>query len=180
VKFSVTLDTASVVQKLRRARVAFATKQRDALEAVGVAVLSRSQLDYRTKSRGGTGTDGIKWEPLKPATVKAKSRRGRKQANRATTKSGKPRPTGNATAIGINLGLQLSSASPGFRVSNGGNIFRLTNTDITVGYGMKYSQFFDELRPLLPEKLPPVWREEAQAIVNRWAEQIVKDAINGR
>ena len=39
-----------------------------------VALLSQVQQDFTTKSRGGTGKDGIKWEPLKPATIAARTR----------------------------------------------------------------------------------------------------------
>lgn len=33
------------------------------------ALLSQIQQDFITKSRGGTGRDGIWWEPLKPSTI---------------------------------------------------------------------------------------------------------------
>ncbi len=36
---------------------------------IGVACLSQVQQDFVVKSRGGTGRDGIKWPPLKPATI---------------------------------------------------------------------------------------------------------------
>lgn len=35
----------------------------------GVALLSQVQQDFLRKSRGQTGRDGIRWAPLKPATV---------------------------------------------------------------------------------------------------------------
>lgn len=35
----------------------------------GVALLSEIQRAFITKSRGGVGSDGIKWEPLKPETI---------------------------------------------------------------------------------------------------------------
>lgn len=36
---------------------------------VGVALLSRVQQAFVVKSRGGTGDDGIKWKPMKPASI---------------------------------------------------------------------------------------------------------------
>lgn len=35
----------------------------------GVALLGEIQRDFLTKSRGGTGRDGITWPPLKPETI---------------------------------------------------------------------------------------------------------------
>lgn len=37
--------------------------------AVGFAALADIHGDFITKARGGTGADGVKWEPLKPATL---------------------------------------------------------------------------------------------------------------
>lgn len=36
---------------------------------IGVAALSAIQQDFLVKSRGGTGRDGIRWEPLKRSTI---------------------------------------------------------------------------------------------------------------
>lgn len=144
---------------------------------MGVYVLSQSQQAYRQKSRGQRGIDGIQWDPLKPSTIAKKNRRGKVNAKRKTTKSGKARPLGGTVAIGIDTGLQLSSASPGFNASGGGNIFRLTSTSITVGYGRSYSQYFDQLRPLLPNALPEKWEQECEAIVGRWAQEILSKEL---
>lgn len=175
--YSVRTPTEAIRAKLRRTRTAFRTKQGPCLEAMGVSVLSQAQLDYRTKSRGGRGTDGIQWEPLKSSTIAKKNRRGKSNAKRKTTKSGKARPVGGNVAIGIDTGLQLASASPGFNASGGGNIFQLTNTSITVGYGRSYSKYFDELRPLLPDHLPENWRKKLEAIAGRWADAIVRGEL---
>lgn len=51
-------DTANIVRGIRL--------------RVGVACLSQIQQDFITKSRGGIGRDGIKWPPLKPATIAAR------------------------------------------------------------------------------------------------------------
>lgn len=178
-RLKVRVPADDVRSALKRARVLFATQQRDALETMGVRILSFSRQSYVTKSRGGTGMDGIKWAALSEQTVKRKSNKGaaKKQKNRAATKSGKARPTGNATAIGIDTGLQINSASPGFKAQGGGNIMRLTNTDIEVGYGRSYSEHFDKRRPLMPETLPDKWRQACEEIVARWAERLIKEAI---
>lgn len=36
---------------------------------IGVSLLSQIQQDFITKSRGGTGRDGIKWRPLQRSTI---------------------------------------------------------------------------------------------------------------
>lgn len=175
--FSVRTPSDDIRTKLRKSKVAFATQQRPALEAMGIAVLSQSQQAYRVKSRGGMGSDGIKWNPLAESTIKQRNRRGQQNATRTTTKSGKARPTGGSVAIGVNTGLQLSSASPGFKSAGGGNIFRLATSSVTVGYGRSYSKFFDEQRELLPSTLPASWRQILQGIANRWGSRILKGTL---
>lgn len=39
------------------------------LTRMGISLLTEVKRDFLTKARGGTGRDGIKWEPLKPATI---------------------------------------------------------------------------------------------------------------
>lgn len=41
----------------------------------GVSVLGHVQRDYETKSRHGTGEDGIQWKDLSPKTIEARVRR---------------------------------------------------------------------------------------------------------
>lgn len=176
-KFSVRVPSDEIRAKLRAAKVAFGNEQRPALEAMGVSMLSNSQQAYLTKSKGGRGSDGITWSPLAPSTIEKRNRRGRVNAKRKTTKSGKARPTGGSVDIGRDTGLQLSSARPGFSVSGGGNIFRLTNTSVTVGYGMSYSKYFDADRALLPIKIPDAWVKQLEDIVGRWAESILKKRL---
>ena len=40
--------------------------------SIGFAALGDIQDDFVVKSRGGTGEDGVQWEPLKPATIAAR------------------------------------------------------------------------------------------------------------
>lgn len=48
--------------------------RRDCLQVLGTEILSLSKLDYVTKARGGTGTDGIAWAPLTRKTIEARVR----------------------------------------------------------------------------------------------------------
>ena len=165
--------------RCRAARRSFVTEQREVLEAVGVKVLSLSKVAYVEKSRGAKGSDGISWKPLAAATVKQKNKRGKRNFGRKATKSGKARPGMGQSAIGIDTGLQLSSASPGFSAAGGGNIMEITNTTVTVGYGRSYSKYFDRVRKLMPAKLPAEWRKQCDAIVRRWMTKLLKGITNG-
>lgn len=176
-KFSVRVPSEAIRAKLRSAKAAFGNDQRPVLETMGVSLLSNSQQAYLQKSKGLRGSDGITWSPLAPSTIERRNRRGRRNANRKTTKSGKSRPLGGSVDIGRDTGLQLSSARPGFSTASGGNIFRLTSTSVTVGYGMNYSKYFDADRPLLPVKIPDAWVKQLEGIVGRWAESILKKRL---
>lgn len=158
----------------RRAGIDFQAQQRDVLEALGGRVLSFAMQDYRTKARGGTGSDGIKWAPLKESTERAKARKGKRKASKSSSKRKGQKPAAKGPVpksnIGIDTGLQQASGQPGFA----GNLFILGQTEVTVGYNRSYSKFFDEKRPLLPTALPEAWRPELDAIVTRWADNIIQ------
>lgn len=79
--------------------------------------------------------------------------------------------------IGVDTGLQRSSATPGFKGSDGkgGNIKTITGDSVTVGYARNYSKWFDEKRPLMPKELPPPWVEKLEKTTQTWAEKIVRD-----
>ena len=176
-KFTVTFPLEEIRKKLRNCKARIAKEHHDLNEAVGVQLLSLAQQDYRTKSRGGTGTDGIKWAALKRPRANAK--RGKRNEKRKTTKGGKVRPTTASTSIGIDTGLQQASASPGFKGSDGkgGNILEVTDTSVTVGFGREYSEHFDALRPLLPIELPESWRQKCEDIKDRRISQILKEEL---
>ena len=65
---------------------------------LGNVLLSQIYQDFVTKSRGGTGRDGVKWAPLKPETI-ARRKRSKgdvaagKRARKAAAASGQKRPT---------------------------------------------------------------------------------------
>lgn len=167
-RFKVQFPEAQVKARLQAIGRDIVTERRNLLQAVGTSLLSQSQQAYRVKSRGGTGSDGIAWKPLAASTIEKRNRRGKRNAKRTTTRSGKARPAGGSVSIGIDTGLQLSSASPGFK----DNIFDIQTSSVTVGYGRSYSKYFDEQRPLMPNRLPPKWRELCDNIVFRWLRNI--------
>lgn len=178
-QFKVSTPFAAISARVQVAKSRLQTERRELLEAIGVTLLSFAQQDYRTLSRGGTSSDGRKWKALDPKTVARKAARGRKTSRTNKTGSGKPLPTGNISAIGIDTGLQQASGAPGFNAAGGGNIFEIKPPDeVTVGYGRSYSKFFDMQRKLLPDKLPASWRLLLQSVVGRWLQKIV-DSIAG-
>lgn len=67
--------------------------------------------------------------------------------------------------IGVDRGLQRSSASPGFHSEEGGNVFEQNDVSVTVGYGMNYSGHFDLHRKLFPDILPEPWFKELEEMV---------------
>ncbi len=170
----ITFDLAEVQAKLDAAGRDFVQEQHDVLHVIGVQLLSFVSLDYDTKSRGGTGTDGIAWKLLAASTIAKKTKRGKRNEKRKTTKSGKARPGAGSTAIGIDTGLQRASAQPGFSAAGGGNKFVVDATGVTVGFQRSYSGYFDEERPLLPTKLPEAWQRECDDILNRWGAKILE------
>lgn len=179
-KINIKSELEEVLKKLKATRQQMAKKKAELLEAMGVQLLADAQLDYLTKSKGGTGKDGITWKPLAPSTIRKKNRRGSQKAGRKT-KSGKALPGPTQSDIGVDTGLQRASASPGFTGPDGqgGNLFEQDEDSVTVGYNREYSGYFDEARPLLPDELPQEWQEHQDQIVTDWAEKIFKEGIGG-
>jgi hypothetical protein len=176
--FNVKFDTDAIRERLTDAEQAIERDLPNLLELVGVQVLSFVSLDYDTKSRGGTGTDGIAWKPLAASTIAKKSVRGKINEKRKTTKSGKARPGVGSSAIGIDTGLQRASASPGFAAAGGGNVLNVTPRAVTVGFARSYSKYFDAERPLLPERLPAAWEREIEELAVTRLERLLKDRLS--
>ena len=174
-KFSLNHELEKIRRQLKRTREELRQKKAELLETMGVQLLSDAQLDYLTKSRGGTGLDGVKWNPVK--NVRAKNRRGRKSEGK--TKSGKTLPGPDQNEIGVDTGLQRASASPGFvgPDGKGGNFFVQDADSVTVGYGREYSEHFDAQRPLLPDTLPDEWVQHQEEVLKEWAEKIIDEGM---
>ena len=227
------------------------------LEKVGTQILSFVKLDYVTKSRGGTGTDGIHWAPIKVSTILARLQHTAKhikakpvrapKGKAAKTRFGKPVTVRTVTAagartrkgeshkanqalflqlakagvqfrdsngrlikgrgdrakagvtihlskevankrvnlspgsyqIGVDTGLQLNSASPGYSGPDGkgGNVMTYTEDSVTVGFGRSYSGYFDKHRKLMPEVLPEPWRKELEDMVATVGGRIVEEKL---
>lgn len=136
---------------------------------MGVALLSCVQTDFITKSRGGVGRDGIKWEPLKPETV-ARRRLGKADKRAVKGKSAKDRfayLAARDVEILRDTGELFRSFEPGVedRPSNAdGQVFDLLADSVTVGTSKKpwhHKGIPGRLpaRPFWPPdgSLPPAW-----------------------
>lgn len=199
-KLNIKSELERIRKQLKATRQQMAKKKAELLETMGVQLLADAQLDYLTKSKGGTGKDGVSWKPLHELTIKRKNRRGLNQTGTAAKRAQKlvdqkkrGRPSkkvkdaksflqnSQSTDIGVDTGLQRASASPGFigPDGKGGNFFEQDETSVTVGYNREYSKYFDEARPLLPDELPQEWQEHQEQIVTDWAEKLLEEGIGG-
>jgi hypothetical protein len=171
--FEITAPFAAIKARIEAAKSEVRTDKAEIVKAIGVQVLSLNQKDYRTLSRGGVGSDGRKWKLLDPKTIARKSRRGRKAGSKKRTFVGNLLPSGKVSAIGIDTGLQFASGNPGFTSAEGGNILVQRIDSITVGYGRRYSKYFDLVRKLMPDILPASWRAAIDKTVAAWMAKII-------
>lgn len=209
--YRVRLDISEDVRRAREAQQKLASDKRTILERVGIQALSFSQLAYRDKARGGTGSDGVTWSKLSRNTIEARVRerapakrivaQRRDLAKQIKATKGKGSNARRAKLvqrrkqlserlqslvdqefarheIGVNTGLQRSSAQPGFAGPDGqgGNVMKLEAGSVTVGYGREYSKYFDAKRPLFPAKLPEAWIQRFERMIAEWTQQIVRDS----
>lgn len=175
--------TAKLVEELR-------ARKPEGAEAVGITILHRVQEAYGVKARGGVGSDGIVWPDLKPATIRARMNRLKRFKNLA--KAAKRKKLEKLTLdggyeIGVDTGLQINSASPGFTDptwnrtpsdSLGHNVFVVDAGNVTIGYDRTYSAAFDRDRKLIPETLPAPWEVEAEEAFTTWADLIIQAEMN--
>lgn len=200
-KFKMEGDFEGFRRRLKETQGELKRQKKKLLKQLGLQLLSNAELDYETKGRGGTGTDGIKWDPLAASTIAAKNRKGNRQSGTAakdakrtvkgakrggqTKKQKAARSFLSASAgtqIGVDTGLQRASARPGFisEDGKGGNVLDVEEDAVTVGYGREYSEYFDEKRPLLPKDLPSDWEKDLDKTTEEWADEIIKDKLEGK
>lgn len=147
-------------------RATLEARVRKRADARGI-VQERRSLASQIRSTKGAGSSGRK------ARLRAK----RKELL-ARLKSLVDREVDNHE-IGVDTGLQRSSATPGFTGTDGrgGNVFRRQGLSVTVGYGRRYSPHFDRRRPLLPAAIPTKWQQGLDRRTERWLEAIVPDEL---
>jgi hypothetical protein len=181
--YSIRFPVDELTQQNVAASYELKKRQADALKLLATLFASLAAEAYESKSKGGTGSDGIKWDDISPATKAAKNRRAKRKTgknrrgglrnNKEATSTGKKRPTISDSMIGVDTGLQRAAVSPGYGtnadLSNPDAILEFTEVDFTIGYGRPYSKYFDEKRPLFPSVLPPDWETQADEGLTNWA-----------
>jgi len=191
--FKITLKT-DLPDQLRKARETLRTTLPSLLQQVGVYVLQEQKFSFESKSRGGTGADGVKWKPLADSTEvkkarKSKAFKGRQKRLRAlgkrlkAAKSDKQRSKivgqidglGSVpkSQIGVDRGMLRNSSTPGYAGPDGqgGNVLEVKGNRVSVEYGRSYAKWFDEKRPLFPTTAPQSWVDGIDSIVRDWVDQ---------
>ena len=85
-------------------------------------------------------------------------------------------PSGGGYEIGVDTGMQRSSAQPGYtgRDGKGGNVKKIDGDTLTVGFGRNYSEYFDEKRALFPVKLPQEWLDDLEEMAAQHGADIIE------
>lgn len=142
---SVEFDAADTMARIQRVRDRLRERRPQLLRAWGRELLDRAHRDFDAKSAGGQGSDGSSWKPLLPATVRRK---------------------GGSTRIGVRSG-ELEQPA--------GDLIRLNRSSVTAGFGDAHAEYFDEQRPLLPERMPDAWYQHLAQMALEWGLDVVKD-----
>lgn len=124
-------DARSAISALSALRQRLEAEKPALLRAVGRRVLQRAHEAFLVKAAGGTGEDGLRWAPLTARYVQQR-------------KSG--------SAIGVRSGVLRD---PRF------DRLEVDQDSVLVGFGDPHAEFFDEVRPLMPGRLPDPWYREA-------------------
>lgn len=137
---------------------------------VGNALLDQIQQAFKAKSVGGTGSDGITWPPLAPATLKQKQRAGS--------------PPDTLVATG-DLYRSLTPGSEGQPSGAPGQIFRVDARRVIVGTTVKTWHHKGTrrrpARPLWPlsGRVPTAWRLATRAAAKRGVAAAVAEYLRG-
>lgn len=142
---------------------------------VGNAVLELVREAYLVKAAGGTGSDGIKWAPLKPATTQNK----------------RPRSPYVASDILIETQALIDSLKPGIGQYASGavdQVFKVEPGGVTVGTEVSYADFHQTgvpphlpARPIVPPsgQLPTAWEPQVEAAMEQAMVKVIEAVVLG-
>lgn len=164
----IAIDTAGLNASLRILPGVLQAGQMDVLGEVGVYLQSEIRIDFEEKSRGRT-SHGVKWKELTEERERQKARGGGWK--------GGPDAKPPKSQINVDKGLLRNSSTPGFASTGGKDLFDVRQDSVTVGYGMEYAKYVDELRPLIPDPAPKEWVEESEKIVAEWLEEELRKQL---
>lgn len=130
---------------------------------LSMALLSQVHQDFLTKSRGGTGRDGVKWKALDPKTIAGRKRTKREKAEFRRRKGGEKLTAlryygGRVVDILRNTARLLRSITPGADGSSTGldQIVKTLPSEVIVGTNVPYAAAHQNgtkhipARPIMP------------------------------
>ncbi len=128
------LDHRRVRQQLQELSQALDRQQPQTLAAIGRDLVTSAHRDFQTKSRGGTGADGVRWPAVTPTEARRKARLGKR-------------------AIGVRTGELGDLANLRATV--------VTDSVFVTFQDQPKANYFNAQRPLLPSRLPTPWYRSA-------------------
>lgn len=174
--FSHTFDEE--VARLKKINKAIDDHMEEILEAIGIQVLSWMQEDFRTKARGETDPAGVKWDPIKPASMRSRLRK--LQSYREKSKDERRKAVAEAMAsyeIGVDTGRLITSLEFGAGYLTDTK-FTIKDHTVTVGSAVKYAEDFDAARPIFSEKnITEDRRKELDELVGEIVDDIITDIV---
>lgn len=142
------------------------------LTVVGNKVIDLIQHDFRVKSDGGVGLDGIAWRELKEATLERRRRKG-------IQGDGILHETGELYgSLTVPLSDDPNAARPK------GQVFEIEPGRATVGTeGLKadahqFGTVNIPARPIVPDAMPPGWEREIDESIERALEKVIERMCN--
>ena len=157
--------------------------RREVLEALGTELLKLAREAYLVKARGGTGSDGIKWDAIQLRSLRRRQRRGStpvktdagtrtRLTNRADNQTKRIAPSDGNYEIGRDTDRLLNSLQPG-----SGQNMTLEETAVVVRSGTAYSDYFGKSRPILPETVPAEWRDGLEELLQLQALSSIENVL---
>lgn len=149
--------------------------RREASDVVGVRVLSWIWQAYSDKARGGSDVWGMRWRPIKPASLRSRFAKLKSfsRADRAT----QARTLAEAAQrheIGVDTGRLIRSLQYGASEA----IIEVDDVGVEVGSAVLYAGYFDAARPIIPDGLTPEQEDELSQIVGRAYERDIQRALD--
>lgn len=134
---------------------------------LGRTVLRLAWGDFATKMAGGTGADGIRWQPLAEATLLRRQRSGREDSD----------------ILRETLRLMRSlEPGTGAAPANPDQVFEVLKDGVRVGSAAPHADFHQygvpdrtPARPFLPpdDEIPPGWESEIDRALERGMVQVI-------
>lgn len=171
------------------------------LGAIGSRVKDFATRDYLSLSKGGSSAGGAQWKALDEDTFESAARRKtaakrlvsqrRALASQIRLTKGKGSQAKRAAlrqkravlmarlralfateatkhAVGVDVGVQ--KVGPRYKVD-------AQMASVSVGFGRKYSDMFDEERELMPDEPPASWLNTCDEILESWADSIARSEL---